>query len=90
MAFNPNKLPKKEYVWATYIPNRRPQFKLHANQSQATSALKYRSEYVEFDGCDYTYKYVPDDCTLWQMLDGKWKEIDFKRRYNYIEGEKLL
>lgn len=86
--FDPNEsFKQKEYVWATFIPNRRPRFKCHATLAQATSALKYRSNFID---SDYIYKYVPDDCTLWLLVDGKWVETDFKRKYNDRDREKLL
>lgn len=87
MKFDPNKQSNGGYVWATFIPNRKPKFKLHSNLAQATSALKYRSHYVD---SDYRYEYVPDDCTLWQLVDGEWAEVQFKRMYNSKLGEKLL
>lgn len=43
--FNPNKPAlTKSYFWATYIPNRRPDFKLHLNRGHALNAFMYGRE----------------------------------------------
>lgn len=42
MAFDPNSLPSpKSPEWATYIADRRPKWKLHANRGQALQAAAY-------------------------------------------------
>jgi hypothetical protein len=34
-----------DYLWATYIPDRSPKFKIHGRRGQATSAVKYRNHW---------------------------------------------
>lgn len=61
MDFNPNKPAQtKEYFWATYIPDRRPQFKMYAQRGHALSAFKYRD-----NGILYT----------WDKKKEEWTEV---------------
>lgn len=47
MQFDPNKPAKtKQFFWATYIPDRRPNFKMHANRGHALNAFQYRSNAI--------------------------------------------
>jgi hypothetical protein len=40
LEFNPNEPAKtKQFFWATYIPSRRPNFKLHSNRGHALNAF---------------------------------------------------
>lgn len=76
--FDPNKRTIKDYRWGTYIPNRRPQFKVHSSLGLATSALKWRSSSLD-DGFR-TYA-IPEDCTLWEHDGKEWIQKEFKHKY---------
>lgn len=61
LTFNPNQPAKtKQYLWATYIPDRHPAFKLHHQSNHAKSAFQYR-------GNGILYK--------WDSINEEWKEI---------------
>ena len=90
MKFNPNQNNVKNMVWATYIPSRKPNFKLHANRGQAISALKYRATYkkISMHKVDYNIEVIPEDCTPWNHNGSEWIEIEFEREY--FKGQKGL
>lgn len=47
MDFNPNKPAKtKKFFWATYIPYRNPEFKMHSQRGHALSAFQYKSDVI--------------------------------------------
>lgn len=58
MVFDPNNVKPK--IWATYIPSRSPQFKIHNGKGQAINALKYRAIYRD----NYT-KSIPFTLKIW-------------------------
>lgn len=71
MEFNPNKPGiTKEFFWATYIPNRRPKFKLHSNRGHALNAVKYE---IRHDSILYK----------WSSLEREW--IECFRLENYTK-----
>ena len=74
--FNPNELFKNNY--GTYIPTRRPQFKIHKTMGHAVNALKNVSVYVCIS---YSKKAIPKDCTLWKYTD-KWEEVNYEHTYD--------
>lgn len=76
MKFNPNKLISKEYKWATFIPDRKPDFKVYHNRGHATSSLKSHSVYTSGS---YV---IPPDCTLWEHNGTEWVEIMFRHTYS--------
>lgn len=73
----------KAYIWATFIPSRRPQFKVHETKGQATAAIKYQSIYDD----DGMYR-IPEDIILYQQQDAEWVEVPFKK--NYKDSESIL
>ena len=47
IKFDPNATGKFKYAWATYIPRRNPEFKLHSNRGHAlTACLHHGGEFV--------------------------------------------
>lgn len=60
MDFDPNSKQPPAIEWATYIPNRKPNFKTHKNRGQALNAFQYRDNVI-------LYKYDFDQ--------SKWIEI---------------
>jgi hypothetical protein len=61
MQFNPNKPAlTKKYLWATFLPSRNPEFKLHAQENYAKSAFSYRN-----DGILY----------MWNSQTEQWDEV---------------
>lgn len=46
MGFDPNKVALPEFTWATYIPDRNPNFKVHKNRGHALNAVDYRKNYI--------------------------------------------
>jgi hypothetical protein len=48
--------------YATYVPDRSPQFKVHASRGKAVSAISYVHSYQARGGIVYA------------LVDGKWKE----------------
>lgn len=93
MKFDPNKLRLKNRIWGTYIPERKPKFKTYDNRGHALSALMCRKEYVSpSEGDDfkpYEYCYIPDECTLWNLVDGEWKEVEIIRVFKHRESIQL-
>jgi hypothetical protein len=85
------------YDWATYVPNRYPQFKVHGNKGQATAAIKWRFRYED----NYRFKYLGSwkgESPQLYRLDapsGKWINVPLKKRFDtdasppesIIEGE---
>jgi hypothetical protein len=67
-------------IWATYIHSRRPHFKIHYKKGHATSALKC-SRVRANPKSGFSYE-ISDECKLWQLVDGKWQEVEFERFYN--------
>lgn len=63
MDFDPNKKGKPVYEWATYIPERRPQFKAHRNVGHAKNAFKYRSDAIlyHWEEGEWVEKYRVED-----------------------------
>ena len=54
----PDEIPSEQSQWATFIPKRNPEFKVHSNLGLAHSAMGQRSL---------------DECyALYQLVDGKW------------------
>jgi hypothetical protein len=61
VEFNPNKPAQtKKYIWATYVPDRHPAFKLHAQQNHAKSAFQYRSNAILY---------------AWNSDTSEWEEV---------------
>lgn len=91
MLFDPNKLKFKNRIWGTYIPERKPKFKTYDNRGHAINALMWRKEYVEPDENNgikpYEYVYIPDECTLWKLVNDKWVEVEIVRVFK--KGEPL-
>lgn len=46
ITFDPNKLNKPDFEWATYIPARNPKFKIHSNRGKALNAFNYRDNVI--------------------------------------------
>lgn len=65
MSFDIDKQPTE--IWATYIPSRRPNFKIYNRKGLATSSLYNSGSY---------YRTGPDERRLYKLEDGKWVEID--------------
>jgi len=61
------------FDWATYVPNRRPQFKVHATQGHAKSACTDKKRYSKSG-----YR-IPDEVKLYQLKDGLWVLVDIHR-----------
>lgn len=65
--FNPNtdlskgKKFKDEWLWATHIPGRRPEFKVHRHVGHAKNAMN-----------NYSHRWV--DRTLWFNNNGTWEK----------------
>lgn len=79
--FDPNKMRPSQksnwtYEWATYIPNRSPQFKIHGTKGHATAACKDKSIYGDL------HYHIPSDIKLYKKdSDGFWLEIKIVRKY---------
>ena len=88
---DPNKIKMKNRIWGTYVPERKPKFKIYDNRGHAISALMWRKEYVEPDENNgikpYEYVYIPDECTLWKLVNDKWVEVEIVRVFK--RGEPL-
>ena len=82
-AFDPNKETAKG-LWATYIPGRRPRFKIHASQSHATSAVKCQSIY---SGRFYL---VAPGIKLYKRVNegAEWQAVTLRQTYR--DGESVL
>lgn len=64
---------KKDWLWATYIPDRTGKFKIHGTKGHATSAIKVKCFiYSSRSG----YK-VPKEVKLYKRntVDSKWVEV---------------
>lgn len=49
LEFNPNDMSgPKAPEWATFIPGRKPEFKVHKQRNHALSAFQYRSNFLLF------------------------------------------
>lgn len=59
MKFDPN-TPPPEFHWATYTPNRRPQFKTHTKKSHAKNAAGQRDQVIIYQ---------------WNVEKGKWIDV---------------
>lgn len=87
MDFDPNSISSKKktkvYEYATYIPGRRPEFKVHWLISHAKSAFQYRNDAILFRLEDGEWKELyriedysePDNCdncevSLWAQYPG--------------------
>lgn len=78
--FDPNSSVTSQ--WATYIPTRRPKFKVHVTKGHATSAIKSVS-YIS-DKPPRRGRFgndVPEDAQLFRMEDGKWVQVKLKKVY---------
>lgn len=85
MNFNPNdanapQLPK----WATYIPGRRPEFKLHKQKGHATNAVGNHK-------CGIVYEYVDNEWVERYRLDRKdivcaIEGCDNRSKYHYYNS----
>ena len=61
MQFNPNKPGMtKNYFFATFIPDRRPQFKMYSNRGHALNAFQYKDEGILYE---------------WDTTKNEWEEI---------------
>lgn len=63
------------FDWATYVPSRRPQFKVHATKGHATSACKGKAYYVHEKG-GYL---LPDEVRLYKKENELWCEVAIHR-----------
>lgn len=83
MTFDPNNMEATKktqytYQWATYIPNRRPQFKVHGLRGHATAACKAKAVYCGDEDCWWQ---IPDDVVLYmQDIYGKWVVVPILRK----------
>src|SRR5690242_5050196 len=53
MDFDPNQPSKvaqtKQFFWATFIPNRRPTFKVYSNRGHALNSFQYRDNAILYN-----------------------------------------
>lgn len=72
-----------DYLWATYIPDRTPKFKIHGIRGQAISAVKYRSRWSTMENRinDPGVKLYKRD-----TVDSPWVEVQLKETYHYKES----
>lgn len=83
MPFDPNNMkatgkPQYTYQWATYIPNRSPQFKVHGMRGHATAACKAKAVYRGDKDC---WEEIPHDVVLYTKGDdGKWVVVTILRK----------
>jgi len=77
MAFDPNKF---QGNWATYIPSRRPKFKIHKTCGNATSALKVSSVYHA--GVLPTNEIPATSILYTKDMTGQWIEVPIHRVYD--------
>ena len=82
MGFDPNR--DIGPIYATYIKERRPKFKLHDRLGYATAALKWRAK--SLGGRAYE---VREGSQFFVLKDGKWKELEFDRFYEGQERIKI-
>ena len=68
------------YEWATYIPGRRPQFKVHGLKGQAIAALKYRAVGERYPS--KVTRLPPDQQLFFRKLGTElWEEIALVEEY---------
>lgn len=97
MQFNPNKPAKtKQFFWATYIPYRQPEFKMHSNRGHALNAFKYKNDAI-------LYKWNPEKeewIEIYRMENWRTNEhpncegcgkqtLDPTVRYAYNSGDRV-
>lgn len=70
MDFNPNKPAlTKNYFWATYIPDRRPNFKMYSQRGHALNSFQYKSKGI-------LYKWIEEEWKEIFRLDESFKKSD--------------
>ena len=62
LSFDPNARKKPSHNWASYVPDRTPQFKVHTGRGQAVNAVHYQR-------CSQ-----PRGGIVYEWIDGKWVE----------------
>ena len=77
--FNPN---IHVYLWATYIPTRSPNFKVHYEFGHATNAIKHSSH---FSGDSPGAREIPVNNKLYKLVDGVWEELKLRESFSYEE-----
>jgi len=50
--FDPNNLKRRDMIWATYFPDRKPPFKVYSNRGHALSSFMYRESGVLYNMID--------------------------------------
>lgn len=93
LQFNPNKPSvTKVYIWATYIPGRRPEFKLHSQRGHALTAFYDRENAILYNWVDDHWVevfrmenyYDIDHCQIcekpFEVYDGAWSKYNKFRR----------
>lgn len=72
-----------DWLWATYIPGRQPQFKIHGSCGLATSALKCRYYWSK-----EAYRLSDSQIALFKRdsIEGKWIEVPIKKHYKGKEN----
>lgn len=84
--FDPNTMSDRKrgsYDWATYVPSRRPKFKIHEHRGHAINAVKrcygYQSNYDETGGGPRyaSWRELDEDSgvKLYRRQDGRWVEV---------------
>lgn len=76
MNFDPNKQNKPNFIWATYIPYRKPKFKAYSKRGPAINSLYHTYKYSD-KTCKT--KIIPEDVKLYKFVDGLWVEVEFTR-----------
>lgn len=86
MTFDPN---KQDHQWATYIPQRKPQFKTYNSRGHALNALRCKANYKKENGnIDYNTLVIKQENKLYHKENGVWCEVEVKRELK--DGESLL
>ena len=96
--FDPNNQPvskktqtKKDWLWATYVPDRYVKFKIHGTKGHATAAIKAHSYSAGMLSASYE---ISSELRLYKRknTESKWVEVKLKDFYadkeSVIEGEK--
>lgn len=82
--FDPNALTERKrgsYDWATYVPSRRPKFKVHEHRGHAINAMKWHAyDYDRSNWRDHVLR-PEHGCKLYRRQDGKWVELPLLPRY---------
>lgn len=67
--------------WATYVPCRRPKFKVHAHRGHAINAIKCHA--YDYDSNDYDAHVLwpSNECKLYRRQDGRWVEVTLLPTY---------